>query len=214
MKREEIIKHRYELLAPKMLKALEQRGYEAYFCKNSEETKEKVLSLIPCGSSVTWGGSMSLDEIGIKEALKQADYVVLDRDTLKTEEKRLAMMRQAFTSDVFLSSVNAISEDGEMINIDGTGNRIAAIAFGPKTVILVVGMNKVCEDLDSARKRARNVAAPNNGLRLKLELACTKTGSCADCQSTSSMCSQIVEMRRNRIPGRIKVILVGEDLGL
>lgn len=210
----QIIKERYKNMAPKILDALKRRNFEGYFCENVEAANECILSLIPKGSTVSWGGSMTFDEMGVKEQIKAGDYNVIDRDTAKTQEERFDMMRQALLSDVYLASVNAMSEDGEMVNIDATGNRIAAIAFGPKTVILVVGMNKICRDLESARKRARTYAAPNNSLRLGLKLPCTQTGCCNDCSSGDSVCSQIVEMRRNRIPGRIKVVLVGENLGL
>lgn len=212
--RESLIKERFQLLVPKLLKSLEIRGYEAVFCESKEEAVKSILSFMPSGTSVTWGGSMTLDEIGIKEELKKHDYVIIDRDTASSPQERVAMMKQAFTTDVYLSSVNAMTEDGEMVNIDATGNRIAAIAYGPETVILVVGMNKVCKDLETARKRARTYAAPNNSLRLQIDSPCTKNGSCADCQSPASICSQIVEMRRNRILGRIKVVIVGEELGL
>ncbi|HOM02730.1 MAG TPA: lactate utilization protein [Acetivibrio sp.] len=213
---EEIIRERYKVMAPRIIKALNQRNFEAYFCETSQEAVECALSLIPEGASVSWGGSMTLDEIGIKEQLKKGNYQLLDRDLAKSQEERQAIMRQVFSCDVYLSSVNAMSEDGVMVNIDGMGNRISAIAFGPKAVILVVGMNKVCRDLESARKRAHTYAAPNNAIRLGLELPCTKTGCCFDCNNNNarSICAQIVEMHSNMIPGRIKVILVGENLGL
>ena len=212
--RQKLMKERFQLLVPKLLKALEIRGYEAVFCENKEDAVKRILSFMPNGASVTWGGSMTLDEIGIKEELKKHDYVIIDRDTASSPQERVAMMKQAFTADVYLSSVNAMTEDGEMVNIDATGNRIAAIAYGPEMVILVVGMNKVCRDLETARKRAHTFVAPNNSLRLGMETTCAKNGNCADCQSPVSICSQIVEMRRNRIPGRIKVVMVGEELGL
>lgn len=152
--------------------------------------------------------------MGMITRLKQSEYHIIDRDEAESEEERISMMREAMMCDVYFSSVNAISEDGVMVNIDGTGNRIAAIAFGPKKVILIVGMNKICRDAKSARERARTYAAPCNGMRLSLNLPCVKTGCCHDCNAGECMCSQIVEMRRNRVPGRIHVILVGENLGL
>ncbi|ABN51997.1 MAG TPA: lactate utilization protein [Hungateiclostridium thermocellum] len=215
-KSEEIIRERYKVMAPRIIKALNQRNFEAYFCETSEKAVECALSLIPQGASVAWGGSMTLEEIGLIQRLKEGNYQVIDRDTAKSQEERFSLMRQALLSDVYLASVNAMSEDGIMVNIDGRGNRISAIAFGPKTVILVVGMNKICRDLESARKRAHTYAAPNNALRLGLELPCTKTGCCFDCNKNnpSSICAQIVEMHSSIVPGRIKVILVGENLGL
>lgn len=209
-----IVKERYRVLAETVMSALKKRGYEAFYCETAEEVSELILTLIPDDSSVSWGGSVTLEEIGIIEKLKQAGYKVIDRGEAETQEEKIQLMREALTCGTYLSSVNAISEDGIMVNIDGTGNRIAAIAFGPQSVILIVGMNKMCRDAKAARERARTYAAPNNGMRLSLNLSCVKTGCCHDCNSDECICSQIVEMRRNRVPGRIKVILVGESLGL
>lgn len=210
----DIIRERYKVMAPFVMEALKKRGYEPYFCETANQASELVLSLLPENGTVSWGGSVTLEEMELAQKVKAAEFPVIDRDQAKTKEERAAMMRQALVCDTYLSSVNAISEDGVMFNIDGTGNRIAAIAFGAKQVILVVGMNKMCPDAKAARERARTYAAPNNGVRLALNLPCVKTGSCHDCNSEECICSQIVEMRRNRIPGRMKVILVGEALGL
>lgn len=211
---EKIVKQRYGIIAPFLLEALKKRGYEPYYCETADEASQLALSLMPKEGTVSWGGSVTLEEMGLIEKVKAAGFPVIDRDEAKSKEERTFMMRQALLCDVYLSSVNAISEDGVMVNIDGTGNRIAAIAFGAKQVILLVGMNKLCRDGKAARERARTFAAPNNGVRLSLNLPCVKTGICHDCNGEDCMCSQIVEMRRSRIPGRIKVILVGESLGL
>lgn len=213
-KSEGIVKARYRALAPAVKAALERRGYEAYVCEDAAQAAEQVLSLIPRGSSVSWGGSLTLEALGIAKKLREAGYPLLDRDSAKTNEERQEIQRRALTCGTFLSSVNALSEDGTMFNIDGTGNRIAPIAYGPEQVVLVVGMNKVCRDAKAAKERARTVAAPANGMRLATDTPCAKTGSCADCNSPACICSQIVEMRRNRVPGRIKVVLVCESLGL
>lgn len=205
---------RNTVMAPGMISALEKRGYDAYFCATMEELQRKVLELIPAGESVAWGGSLSLKEAGIPDLVRENGYKLLDRDAAKTPEERQALMRQALLCHTYLSSVNAMTEDGMMVNIDGNCNRIAAIAFGPESVILIVGMNKICRDLPAARHRAQCFAAPANGIRLGVELPCTKTGFCRDCQAENSMCAQIVEMRRNRIPHRIKVLLTPFDLGL
>ncbi|MDD6310433.1 MAG: lactate utilization protein [Firmicutes bacterium] len=208
------IDQRNALLGQRIVNALEKRGYEGYYVNSSEEAKAKVLELIPEGSSVSWGGSMTLDDMGIKQSLHDGNYKVLDRELAKSPEERQEIMKKALTCDVFLSSVNAISQDGQMVNIDGNGNRIAAIAYGPKTVILTVGMNKVEPNLEAARARARNYAAPINALKLGIDLPCTKAGICMDCMHPQCACAEIVEMRMNRIPGRIKVILIGEEMGL
>ena len=207
-------KERYKILSEKVLKALESKNYEAYFCETVNEAKEKILSLIPKGDTVSWGGSFSMQEAGVIDAVRAGDFKVLDRDMAKTPEEKQELMRKALTCDTYLASVNAIAEDGTMINIDGNGNRIAAIAYGPKSVILLVGMNKLAKTREDAITRARNVAAPTNTIRFGLSnLPCHKTGSCGNCNMPECICSQIVEMRRNKIDGRIKVVLVNEDLG-
>lgn len=210
----EIIKKRYALAAEPVKKALTARGYDAYFCADRDEARELALSLIEKGSSVSWGGSMTLADCGITEALKCGDYVLYDRDSARTPDERTEITKKAFFADWYLSSVNALCEDGTMINIDGMCNRISAIAFGPKRVILVVGMNKLCPDVDSALARARSFAAPANAARLSTDTPCAKDGVCHNCLSPACICSQIVEMRRSREKGRISVILVGESLGL
>ncbi|MBE7090223.1 MAG: lactate utilization protein [Clostridiales bacterium] len=214
-KSQAIIYQRYKNMSEALIKALTRRGYEAYFCENSKEAKEKVMSLIPENATVSWGGTLTLEDMGVLDAVRKGNYKVIDRDTATTPDERTKILKASLTANVYLSSVNAISEDGIMVNIDGLGNRISAIAFGADSVILVVGMNKVCRNAEDAKLRARTYAAPNNGLRLNLtNLPCVKTGFCADCIAPECMCSQIVEMRTCRIPGRIKVVLVGEDLGL
>ncbi len=209
-----IIANRYSLMANKVINALNSRGYTAMYCETAADAARTALSFIPEGTSVSWGGSLTIEESGLIELLKNGNYNVLDRADAKTPEQRAEITRSALTCDTFLSSVNALSEDGIIINIDGMCNRIAAIAYGPKSVILMVGMNKICKDVAAARSRARNFAAPNNAVRLSTDTPCAKDGMCHDCNSPACICSQIVEMRRSREKDRIKVILVGETLGL
>ncbi|MDR1452123.1 MAG: lactate utilization protein [Helicobacteraceae bacterium] len=205
---------RCTLLAPKLIKALESRKFQAYYCVNAKEAAEKALSLIPSGSTVSWGGSITLKEIGLIDLVYQKGYTVFDRDQAKNIDERFDLMRKALLSDVYLTSINSISEDGILINIDSVGNRTAAITFGPKSVIAIVGMNKVCKTADDAEVRARNYTAPLNAVRLLLEKTpCTSNGSCADCKTDECICSTIVKTRMCKIAGRIKVILVGEYLG-
>ncbi len=201
-------------MAGQLQSALRKRGFESYFCATAAEAAELALSFIPAKSPVAWGGSVSWEESGIFPRLRQGDYVLIDRDTATSPEERRELMRQAFFCHTYLSSVNAISENGVMVNIDGNCNRIAAIAYGPEQVILLVGMNKVCSDPAAAHERARHLAAPANCVRLHTNTPCAKTGVCSDCNSPECVCAQIVEMRHNRIPGRIKVILCAENLGL
>lgn len=205
---------RYAAMAPHILKALQSRGFESYFCADQAAAAAKILELIPAQHTVSWGGSLTLDTIGIKPALREAGYQLIDRETAQTPAERQQLMRQALLCGTYLSSVNAMTEDGIIVNIDGNCNRIAAIAYGPEQVILVTGMNKICRDLPSARHRAQTFAAPANGFRLNADLPCVKTGICHDCRSPQRMCAQIVEMHCCRIANRIKVILVGDDLGL
>ena len=207
---ENMIKKRNRLLAQKVIKGLESRNMTGYYAENSEEALKKALELIPEGSSITMGGAMSAHEIGLVEALKNGNYNFIDRD--KAEDKRAAMLA-AYDADFFLSSANAMTEDGIMINVDGNSNRVSAIAQGPKKVIFIVGMNKITKDTDSAMKRARNVAAPINAQRFGLSTPCTSTGSCMDCKSPDTICCQILITRYSRHKDRIHVILVNENLG-
>ena len=183
---------------------------DGYYAHDKEEALKIALELIPEGSNVTMGGGMSVHETGLVKALKEGNYNFIDRD--EYEDKRAAML-MAYDADVFLASANAMTEDGVLVNIDGNANRVSAIAQGPKKVVLIVGMNKVCSDVDGAMKRARNVAAPINAQRFGLSTPCAKTGSCMDCKSPDTICCQFLITRYSHHPGRIHVILVGENLG-
>ena len=208
------MKKQYDKAGPTLVKALKKRNFDAYYCSTADEAVEKVLSLIPEGDTVSWGGVMTVDELGIKDRLRQRNQPVIDRDTAKTPEERMAMLHQALGCDTFLMSSNAISEDGQLVNIDGLGNRVAARCFGPKQVIVVAGMNKVAADLDGAIARARHIAAPANAQRFNGKTPCSANGQCADCTSPDCICAQMVVTRFCKVPGRIKVVLVGEELGL
>lgn len=208
------MKTQYDKSGPTLVKAMKKRQFDAYYCSTAEEAVEKVLELIPAGNVVSWGGVATVDQLGIKDRLRQRNQPLIDRDTAKTPDERMDMLRQALTCDTFLMSSNAISEDGQLVNIDGMGNRVAALCFGPKQVIVVAGMNKVAGDLDSAMSRARHIAAPANVQRFEGSTPCRVTGQCADCTSPDCICAQIVTTRFSKIPGRIKVVLVGEVLGL
>ena len=206
---ENIVK-RNELLAQKVIKGLASRNMIGYYAANREEAKAIALSLIPENSSIAMGGAMSAHEIGLVDALKNGPYRFIDRDAMS--DKRAAMLL-AYDADFFLSSVNAMTEDGVLINIDGNANRVSAIAQGPKHVLFIVGMNKVCSDVDGAMKRARSVAAPINAQRFGLSTPCAKTGSCMNCKSPDTICCQFLITRFSRHAGRIHVILVNDTLG-
>lgn len=201
---------RYALLAQKVIKGLESRQMTGYYAADKEEALKIALSLIPEGSTVTMGGAMSAHEIGLPRALEEGDYNFIDRD--KMEDKRAAMLA-AYDADYFLASANAMTEDGIIVNIDGNANRVSAIAQGPRHVLFIVGMNKICDDVDGALKRARNVAAPINAQRFGLNTPCTKTGSCMDCKTPDTICCQFLITRYSKHPGRIHVILVNDCLG-
>ena len=204
------ITKRNALLAQKVIAGLKSRNMSGYYAENKEEALKTALSLIPEKSHVTMGGGMSVHEIGLVDALKAGDYDFIDRDAFA--DKRAAML-MAYDADVFLASANAMTEDGVIINIDGNANRVSAIAQGPRKVILIVGMNKICSDVDGAMKRARNVAAPINAQRFGLNTPCSKTGACMNCKSPDTICCQFLITRYSKHEGRIHVILVNENLG-
>lgn len=204
------IAKRNGLLAAKTIEGLKSRNMEGYYAESKEAALQLALSLILEESSVTMGGGMSVHEIGLVDALKNGNYYFIDRD--KESDKRAAMLK-AYDADVFLSSCNAMTEDGVLVNIDGNSNRVSAIAQGPKKVIFIVGMNKVCSDVDGAMKRARNVAAPINAQRFGLNTPCAKTGACWNCKSPDTICCQFLITRFSRHKGRIHVILVNDNLG-
>ena len=204
----------YEKRGNILVKNLQSRHFEAYYCATKEDALAKALELIPKGASVGWGGVMSAAQIGLLDAVRQGDYRAIDRERCKNPEEKLQAEREAMFADVFLTSANDLSLTGEMVNIDGYGNRVSAIVFGPKTVLVIAGMNKVCDTLEDAVTRARTVAAPLNQQRFMLDNPCTVTGTCADCKSQTCICNQILITRHCRPVGRIKFILVGEDLGL
>ena len=201
---------RNDLLSGKVIKGLASRNMTGYYAKTGEEALRIALSLIPEGSTVTRGGCMSAAQIGLDDALQAGNYTFVDRD--KTEDKRKAAL-MAYDCDVFIASANAMTEDGVLVNIDGNANRVSAIAFGPRKVSFIVGMNKVTKDVDAAMKRARNEAAPINAQRFGLDTPCAKTGSCMNCKSPDTICCQFLITRYSKHKDRIHVILVDEQLG-
>jgi len=210
-----LTEQRYSKLGPLLVKALRSRSFDAFYYDDKIEAAEKIISLIPKNHVVSWGGSQTLLDLGIQERLEKEGYNLLDRDKTSSPEERMEIMKRALTCDTFLSGTNAISEDGQLINIDGNGNRVAAMIFGPKQVIVAVGMNKVARTYAEALVRARNIAAPLNIQRFpNMETSCSETGSCGDCLSPDTICSQIVTTRFCKPAGRIKVVLIGTDLGL
>lgn len=203
----------YENQANSIIAKLQARKMEGYYCPDKEAARSKVLELIGEERKlVTYGGSMSLEEVGIYDAVEAAGHDLLRRERYVTPEEKAACYAKQVTADVFLMSTNAITLNGELINIDGAGNRVACLAFGPKEVIILTGMNKVVANVEEGIDRVRNFAAPPNTVRLNCDTPCAKTGQCGDCLK-DTICCQTVITRASRIPGRIKVILVGEELG-
>ena len=225
------IKTRYDKAGPQVAEALRRRSFEAHYVSTAlestsilqqsringtpppQEALDLALTLIPKDRTVSWGGTATAAQIGLMDRLHQGDYQLIDRDTGKTPEEKQALMRQALTCGTFIMSSNAISADGQLVNLDGNANRVAALCFGPESVLVIAGMNKVMGDLDSAIARARQVAAPANAQRFDIKTPCAVTGSCGDCTTPDCICCQMVITRVCRPAGRIKVILVGQDLG-
>ena len=211
----EPLKIKFEKSGPKVVENLKKRHFEAYYVSTKEDALAKALELIPADHSVSWGGTLTMDEIGLKPVLESKNYKIIDRDTAKTPEERIELMHQALLCGTFIMSSNAITEDGQLFNIDGMGNRVAALCYGPKNILVIAGMNKVVKTAEDAYSRARNYAAPANNQRFANSKApCSLTGECANCLNPDSICNQFVLTRQSRPEGRIKVILVGEELGL
>lgn len=206
---DQFVNKRNELLAQKVIKGLESRNMTGYYAATKEEALEQALALIPEGSTVTMGGAMSAVEIGLVEAVMSGNYTFLNRNEMDPREALL----KGYDADVFLTSANAMTDDGVLVNIDGNANRVSYIANGPKKVVAIVGLNKVCSDIDHAMKRARNVAATTNAQRFEVKTPCKQTGTCANCKSPDTICCQFLITRFSRHAGRIHVILVNDVLG-
>ena len=200
-------------LAGHIIKNLEKRNMEGFYFETAADCTQAILKDMPTGSIISWGGSESIKECGLMDAIQNGSYELIDRTTAKSPEESRVLYAKAVMADYYLMSSNAITLDGELINIDGNGNRVACLIQGPSHVILVVGMNKVVTDVTSGVARVRNMASPANAIRLNRNLPCGLTGVCHDCLSPECFCNQIVVTRRSGHAGRIKVYLVGESLG-
>lgn len=203
----------YENLAESIIEKFNLRGIEGYYCADREEANAKAKRFLTPGCSVSWGGSMTLQEIGLIDDLQESDYTIYDRAQAVTPEEKKEMFSRIVTSDFYFLSSNAITINGELVNIDGAGNRVACLCHGPEHVVIIAGMNKIVPDVKSGIARVHNMAAPPNALRLGLSTPCAEYGRCADCLSKDCICAHTVVTRFSRVPGRLKVILVGEELG-
>ncbi len=207
------VKKRNRMAAEKVIAALRRRHMDGEYAETKEEALSLALAHLPEGASVGWGGSMSIEEIGLKEAVLCGPYRAINRDAARNAEEKKALERACFSADYYLMSTNAITEDGILVNLDGRGPRVAALCYGPDHVLVIAGMNKLCADIEAAVSRVRHTAAPVNALRFPGDTPCRRDGICRDCLMDGCICSDLVIMRNSMIPGRIRVILVGEDLG-
>lgn len=203
----------FENTANTIIKNFEKRGIEGYYFSTSKEAVEKALSFMPQNSTAAWGGSMTLVETGLMDSLKASEHTLIDRMLAKTVEEKKETYAKTVLADFYFMSSNAITLDGELINIDGIGNRTACLICGPENVIILAGMNKIVPDIKSGYERVKNMAAPPNAVRLNIKTPCGTTGRCSSCFSPDCMCCEIVITRKSRIPNRIKVLLIGETLG-
>ena len=207
-------KQAYQSLANTMIKNFAKRNMEAFYCDTKEEAVALALEFMKDGGTVGMGGTKTVKEIGLIDIIKETPSLhFIDREIAKTPEEKRAIYLESFTANYYLMSSNAITIDGELINIDGNGNRVACLIYGPEQVIVIAGMNKVVDDVESGIQRIGTHAAPPNAARLGLRTPCASLGHCDDCHSPDCMCSQIVITRHSKYSGRIKVILVGEELG-
>lgn len=203
----------YENLADTLIEKFNKRGIEGYYCDNAEDALLTARRFLTPGCSIGWGGSETLKEIGLLDELTASDYILYDRLTAQTPEEKALIYSKTVMADFYFMSSNAITLDGQLVNIDGNGNRVACLITGPKNVIIVAGMNKIVTDVNTGIERVRNMAAPPNTVRLNRKTPCAELGKCANCLSDDCICCQIVVTRKSSLPGRIKVILVGEELG-
>lgn len=206
-------KEAYKATAQTIIHWLEKRNMEGYYFETSQEAVEAILGMMPQGSSVSWGGSATFAETGMKNALTTNDYVLIDRASATTPAQARELFSKAVMSDYYFMSTNAITTKGELVNIDGMSNRVACLCHGPSSVMMLVGMNKVVADIDSAIKRIRTVACPPNAARLNRNTPCSTAGVCSQCLSDDCLCNNIVITRHSTLKGRIKVFLIGEVLG-
>ena len=203
-----------ELKIKTVIKNLEKRNMAGYYCETKEEAVKKVMELIPEGAEVSWGGSLTLNQIGVKDRIKEGNFVVNDPMIIADPAEALEARRKSLMADVFLTSANAVTMDGEIVNIDGVGNRVAAIVFGPKKVIMVVGVNKLVLDKADAVDRIRCEACPPNVTRLGRKTPCSVTGKCTECLIPGeTICCQTNVTRFSGINDRVHVVLVNEVLG-
>ncbi|OGP62573.1 MAG: hypothetical protein A2170_09080 [Deltaproteobacteria bacterium RBG_13_53_10] len=204
----------FETKIEETLKAIHQNNMEGIYAKDREEALNEILKRIPPNATVSHGGSHTLQEVGINEILMKGEYHYLRREIATNEEQEHDIQIKGFSSDVYLTSVNAITTAGELIALDGFGNRVACLLFGPRKVLVVAGKNKIVDTLDDGIRRIKEYVAPIHAKRRGWDLPCTKTGTCVDCRDPRRICNKLAVLQYERNRGRTTVILVGEDLGI
>lgn len=203
----------YRSTAQTVIKNLQRRNMEGYYCETAEEAVRLVCDIIPAGDSITWGGSVTFTETGMRAALEAGDWRMLDRSTATTPDEQREMWRDRASADWFFMSANALTVGGELVNIDGNSDRLSLLLHGPEHVVVLVGMNKLVADVDAGFKRISTTTCPLNAARLHTNTPCEVAGVCSECHSERCMCCQMVVTRHSRHAGRIKVVLIGENLG-
>jgi hypothetical protein len=197
------------------IQALKKNNFEALYVPDSKAALEEVMKRIPDGATVGIGGSVTLTQLGLQEALaRRKVQFIWPQQQAKSDEERFDLFRKCFTSDVFVSSSNAVTESGKLFNVDATGNRVGAMFIGPKKTIIICGVNKIVKDLEAAEKRVREWTAPQNAKRLNRKTPCVETGVCADCNSPDRICNIYVSLAKKPVRTEVAVILVGENLGI
>ena len=208
----EPVKQYYKNLSESLAKEFSKRNIETRYFEDCEVLLDYLKKLLPENTVVSWGGSMTLGETGVADFLKSGKFKILDRAAAAGPEDRHRIFREALSADYYFMSSNAITMDGKLVNIDATGNRVAALCYGPDNVIIVAGMNKVVKDEEAAVSRIKNYASPINTIRISRNTPCSKTGKCADCLG-DTICSHTVITRNSFPEGRIKLLLVGGVFG-
>lgn len=203
----------FEKLAQNTIKELNKRNMEGYYFKDSSTCVKTILSMMPAKSTISFGGSQTLKETGLLQAIKEADYSIIDRSSATTTEESRELYAQTVLSDYYFMSTNAITTNGILVNIDGNANRVACLCHGPSNVMILVGKNKFASSIESAIERIHTYACRPNAIRLNRNTPCALTGVCHECLAPDSFCNQIVITRRSNHPERIKVFLINENLG-
>ncbi|MBA2853044.1 Fe-S-cluster containining protein [Methanococcus maripaludis] len=211
---QEVHKWHNDLTGKKLVENLKKNLFDAYYFEDESEVSKYIMNYVGTGTKIGFGGSVTVQSLNIAEQAREKGAVILDHnDASLTQEEKMDILRQQLTSDIFISSTNAITASGELVNIDGVGNRVSAMSFGPKKVIIVVGLNKLCKDVETAFERIKMEAAPKNMKRLGFLNPCIKTGYCVNCDAETRACRIYSVIKRRPMLTDMTVIVVGKSLG-